>query len=253
MDVERTENLVEFVLKRNEQQSAIFRSAAARLSRARHRARHPTEIAAFKCMDGRLNLPVYTRTPPGVIQPFRNIGGQFDLGWPYLQEKVRRWVNYSIGRGRRCLILDTYHFSAGNKAYGCAGWGHDTEAAREAAFRLAEQAERVFGLSPRIIYPIVVGMETDEEGLVLHGKGGRQFAVANVTSPGEFEGLLRDLCPDMDEQMLSDLLPLLQGNWDHVREIRASRRLASSCSARRTRWPRRPAPPSASFRGREPT
>ena len=46
-------------------------------SRKRYLARFPTAIAVMKCMDGRINLPVSTGTPPGIIQPFRNLGGFF--------------------------------------------------------------------------------------------------------------------------------------------------------------------------------
>lgn len=36
---------------------------------------------------GRAHQPsVDTHTPLGIIQPFRNLGGMFDLGWPHLGE-----------------------------------------------------------------------------------------------------------------------------------------------------------------------
>jgi len=224
MDDTYTGDLREFILSRNEEQSASFRSAAARLSRIRYRAEHPTEIAAWKCMDGRLNLAVYTKTPPGIIQPFRNIGGRFDLGWPFFQEVIKGWANYSLHRGRRSLILVTYHFAKGDHHRGCAGWKYDTGAAQVAAQKLAEQTESVFGKMPRMVYPIVVGVETDEEGLVLHGVNGQTLDMAELTSCDGLEGKVRDLYPDMDLQMVTDLLPLLIGNWEHIREVRASNR-----------------------------
>ncbi|HWO07070.1 MAG TPA: hypothetical protein VNM40_00630 [Candidatus Paceibacterota bacterium] len=219
-----TGDLREFILNRNEEQSAAFRSAAARLARTRYRAEHPTEIAAWKCMDGRLNLAVYTKTPPGIIQPFRNIGGKFDLGWPFFQETIKGWANYSLHRGRRCLILVTYHFSKGDHHRGCAGWKYDTGAAHAAAKKLAEQTEGVFGKTPRMVYPVVVGVETDEEGLVVHGANGDSIDMEALGSLEGLEEKIRDMFPDMDLQMAQDFLPLLKGNWEHIRDIRAENR-----------------------------
>lgn len=219
-----TGNLQEFILNRNEEQSAAFRSAAARLSRTRYRAEYPTEIAAWKCMDGRLNLAVYTKTPPGIIHPFRNIGGKFDLGWPFFQDTTKELVKYATGRGRRVLVLVTYHFSKGDHHRGCAGWKYDTNAARAAAEELARQTERVFGLSPRIVYPVVVGVETDEEGLRIHGQNGTSIDVAALDTIENLSGKVHEMFPDMDAQMVHDFIPLLVGNWEHVADVRASNR-----------------------------
>lgn len=224
MNESYTGDLTEFIINRNEEQSAAFRSAAARLARTRYRAEHPTEIAAWKCMDGRLNLAVYTKTPPGIIQPFRNIGGRFDLGWPFFQETTKNFVQYATKHGRRALILVTYHFSKGDHHRGCAGWKYDTGAAHAAAQQLAEQTETVFGKSPRVVYPVVVGVETDEEGLVIHGINGESLDMATLSTVEGLEGKIHDLFPDMDEQMVRDFIPLLIGNWEHIAEIRASNR-----------------------------
>ena len=37
-------------------------------------------------MDGRINISVATDTPAGIILPLRNLGGRFNLGWPYFAE-----------------------------------------------------------------------------------------------------------------------------------------------------------------------
>lgn len=58
-----------------------FRSPEAWLARERYLSEHPTAIAVLKCMDGRINIPVVTNTPIGILMPFRNLGGMFDLGW----------------------------------------------------------------------------------------------------------------------------------------------------------------------------
>jgi hypothetical protein len=80
------------------------------------------------------------------------------------------WVSSKITGGHCCLPLVTYHFSKGDPHRGCAGHGYDTAAARAGAYSLVEQIERVFGGNHACVYPIVVGIETDEDSLVLHGK-----------------------------------------------------------------------------------
>jgi hypothetical protein len=87
---------------------ATFRSPEAWLARQRYQAVQPTAIAVFKCMDGRINIPVATGTPAGLLMPFRNLGGMFDLGWPHLGEVIAHHVQRMIAAGRRVLFLITY-------------------------------------------------------------------------------------------------------------------------------------------------
>ena len=96
---------IDFLLELNTKHSREYIELAS--ERRRYRGEHPTEIAALKCMDGRLHLPVITKTALGIIQPFRNLGGKFDLGWPFFQSKIDEWVQYSVGRGRHCLVFVT--------------------------------------------------------------------------------------------------------------------------------------------------
>lgn len=222
------ENLVEFIKKRNEAQSAAFCDPAAQMARRLYRAQHPTEILVTKCMDGRLNLALYTETPQGILQPMRNIGGKFDFGWPFFQEVVRDSVNYAIGRGRQCILITSYHFSKGDNHRGCAGFGYDTAAATSGAFRLRDQASRVFGsLSGRPVYALAVGIETDEESLIFHGENGDELNVAELTddvSEDMIRERLRVLYPDMHPCMIADLAPLIAGNRRHISALRASGR-----------------------------
>lgn len=85
-----------------------FRSPEAWLARERYLAEHPTAIAVLKCMDGRINIPVATNTPTGILMPFRNLGGMFDLGWPHLGEVLAHHVLRMTSAGRRVLFLITY-------------------------------------------------------------------------------------------------------------------------------------------------
>ncbi|MDD2883699.1 MAG: carboxysome shell carbonic anhydrase [Dechloromonas sp.] len=207
--------------------AADYATPEATLTRQRYQARHPTAIAVLKCMDGRINIPVATGTPPGLIQPFRNLGGMFDLGWPHLGEVLAHYVHRQINEGRRVLLMATYHFSRGDPQRGCAGFNYDTGAALAATQTLRQQIEQVFGLGHRSVYPLICGFETDEDALILHGEhAGETLDLSTITPADQalLPARLAALCPDMPEQMGADLLPLLTGNLHHIAQIRQNAR-----------------------------
>lgn len=218
--------LIQFLLDHNQEQSKAYAGSDAVLWRQQYRAKHPTEIAALKCMDGRLNFAVMTGMPPGIIQPFRNIGGKFDLGWPFFGALIREWIEYAISRGRDAMVLVTYHFSKGDPHRGCKGFGYDIAAAQKGTTILKAQFEHVFGGSHQIVYPVMVGIETDEDALVLHGSKGEVFNVADNVDMSEEDArrTLQSLYPDMRPRFIDDLLPLIVGNQAHIKEVRAMNR-----------------------------
>lgn len=200
-----------------------FRSPESWLARERHLAKHPTAVAVLKCMDGRINVPVATRTPPGILMPFRNLGGMFDLGWPHLGEVVAHHVSRMVGEGRQVLFLITYHFSKGDPRRGCAGFNYDTAAAYAHARQIRVQIERIFGADHGTVYPLVCGFETDEDALILHGAGEATLNLAELTDADRpaLAPRLAAFLPDMPTRVRADLLPLLHGNLDHIAEVRA--------------------------------
>jgi len=220
------EDQVEFLLHLNREHSLIFSSPDAKLDRLQHRAKHPTEIGAFKCMDGRIHIPVATKTPLGIIKPWRNLGGKFDLGWPYFARSVWNWVNYSVGRGRDVLILVTYHFSRGDTHRGCAGFEYDQEASIAGMTELKKQVERVFGINHHKVYPILFGFETDLEAGILHGENGEEVDISTLqgVSTDDLMSMLIRLYPDMSLEIRKDLLRLVTGNIEHTAEVKASNR-----------------------------
>ena len=219
-------NLVDFLLAHNKEQARGYADPDAALFRRQYRAKYPTEIAALKCMDGRLHLPVMTNIPVGIIKPFRNIGGKFELGWPFFGLLMQEWVTEAVERGHDAAIFITYHFSKSDTHLGCAGWGYDTAASKDAAFSLHAQCERVFGEAHTVVYPIVVGIETDEDALILHGAEGKVLEMAKEKGASEeiLSAKLRALFPDMKNQMIHDLLPLLLGNLAHIETVRGENR-----------------------------
>ncbi|MDH5552148.1 MAG: carboxysome shell carbonic anhydrase [Nitrosomonas sp.] len=211
---------IDYLLDLNVRHAQTFMDSAT--ERRRYRGEHPTEIAALKCMDGRLNLPVMTQTTVGIIQPYRNLGGKFDLGWPFFQATINDWVQYAIKRGRHCVIFVTYHYSRGDLHRGCRGFNYDKAAACDTAVTLKAQFDRIYGGGG--VVPIVCGIETDLEALVLHGNDGQvvDLAEVNLTSQQEIETLLRALYPVMHERVTFDLLPLIQGNIKYISMVRKS-------------------------------
>lgn len=214
---------IDYLLDLNTRHSQAFMDLAT--ERRRYRGEHPTEIAALKCMDGRLHLPVMTQSALGIIQPFRNLGGIFNLGWPFFQATIDQWVDYSISRGRHCLVFVTYHFARGDTHRGCRGFNYDTDAAKAAAINLKNQFDSVYGMGGAVV-PIVCGIETDLDALILHGDDGRSIDLANAkeSSQLELEEMLRSLYPSMPERVIRDLIPLIRGNIKHIAEIRTTNR-----------------------------
>ncbi|MCU7809490.1 MAG: carboxysome shell carbonic anhydrase, partial [Candidatus Thiodiazotropha sp. (ex Semelilucina semeliformis)] len=163
------EDRIEWLLEHASRHSTIYSSPDNWLARTRYLSEHPTSIAVLKCMDGRINIPVATNTPQGIIQPFRNLGGMFNLGWPHLGEVLSNYLQNIVSEGRRSMFLITYHFSKGDPQRGCAGFNYDTEAAKAHTYQIKRQVEQVFGQGHGTVYPVVCGFETDEDALILHG------------------------------------------------------------------------------------
>ena len=87
---------IDWLVDYSRRHSQEFQSPESWLARRRYLAQHPTAITAFMCMDGRINIPVATNTPRGIIFPFRNLGGRFNLGWPHLGEVMTEHVQSMV-------------------------------------------------------------------------------------------------------------------------------------------------------------
>ncbi|MEW6513093.1 MAG: hypothetical protein AB1443_03730 [Pseudomonadota bacterium] len=214
---------IDWLFELADRHGADFRSPEAWLARQRYLADHPTAIAVLKCMDGRVNLPVVTNTPVGILMPFRNLGGRFDLGWPHLGEVLANHVHRMVSAGRRVLLVINYHYSQGDPQRGCAGFNYDTGAAMAHTLEIRRQVEYIFGAGHGTVYPLVVGLETDEDALIIHGTDGQKLELANLTASDRptLDLQLAALLPDMPAQMRADLLPLLYGNLEHIEEVRS--------------------------------
>jgi hypothetical protein len=213
---------VDFLLDLNRRHSELFTDAGEKDERELYREKHPTEIGASKCMDGRIHLPLLTETALGIIQPWRNIGGQFDLRWPFYAETIHQWQKYAKRRKRRCLKLVTYHFSRGKRERGCRGFGYDRHAAQAFAADLKSQFDTDFGRTT--LYAVQCGIETDREALILHGDKGEVVDLSEVkdTSGKSIRRMLQGLYPDMRPRIVKDFIPLIRGNIRHTAKVQAN-------------------------------
>ncbi len=203
--------------------SVAFCSPEATLARVRYLSRHTTAMVALKCMDGRINIPVATQTPTGIVMPFRNLGGIFDLGWPHLGEVLQHHVMGMVEQGRRVLMLITYHYSKGDPKRGCAGFHFNKQAALDHTWQIQEQVTHIFGQSHESVFPLVCGFETDEDAITLHSNiGGPTLNLGDCVGQDEKSIALKlaTLLPDMPSEMRDDLLPLLMGNLSHIQQVR---------------------------------
>ena len=200
-----------------------FSSPEAWLARERYLAEHPTAIAVLKCMDGRINIPVATNTPTGILMPFRNLGGMFDLGWPHLGEVLAHHVQRMVSEGRRVLFLITYHWSKGDPARGCAGFalrhaGGDRPHAGNPRPGRTHLRQR-----PRHRLPAGLRLR-NRRGCPGHPRRRRPHARPRHARRrgivATLEPRLAALLPDMPAQMRADLLPLLAGNLEHIAQVR---------------------------------
>ncbi|MEI6378056.1 MAG: hypothetical protein WCO55_00195 [Candidatus Falkowbacteria bacterium] len=217
---------IAWLKEKNEAFSKFYSSADESGRRRLYRAQHPTAIMAFKCMDGRIHIPVMTGMPSGIIQPQRQLGGIFDLGWPFLSEVVHEWVDYNIDHNAaRCLMLITYHYSKSNEHRGCAGFEYKTQDAHDYTWKFRAQVERVYGKEHSVVYPLIIGIETDEDAFTFLGDKGEIKIVDHLDkTEDELKCLMEEHYPDMHRDVLRDLMPLVLGNAKHVKEIRDSDR-----------------------------
>jgi hypothetical protein len=179
-------------------------------------------------MDGRIETSNLTRTEPGIIHTYRNIGGEFDLGAHYFGLIIAEEIAYARQERRNILSFCTYHYSVGDPHRGCKGCNYDTEMGIARAMRLKGQylkiAASMEGEEDVELYPIVMGIETDNRAFVVHGSNGEMLDFSGLTAEADLRTLLGTLFGDMSSDMLTDLTALLKGNLVHVADERRRNR-----------------------------
>ncbi len=219
---ENREKLVQLFLKKNKIQSKLFQDESP--ARRTYREKHPTEIVFIGCMDGRVNGPHITKTPVGIIQVYSEGGGQFDFGWFGFGWLIRRWVKYSAQKKRNKIILCSYHFSKGAQHRCCAWFKYNTEVAKKHQQYLVSQFKSAFK-EHHEVYPIMIGIDTDTDAIVVHGVDGKTLDLSECNSDKqELFIKVRELFPAMSERVIKDFSKLLLGNIEHIKEVKESNR-----------------------------
>lgn len=222
---EQFQGLVSELIQINKDYCHEFRSQAQLLKK--YKLEHPTKVMVFKCMDGRIAFPTFTETPLGFLRNFRNLGGQFNLGWKGLKAALTGVVQKSHDEGRGTLAIITYHFSKGDPKRGCAGHKCNVKASIDGAMAFKKQIKEAYNGLPYHFFPIVVGIETDEEALIFHNGNGNLFDLATVDgniTEDEMFGKLLSLYEYIPAAILADLNPILMGNVNHIKKVRSSSR-----------------------------
>ncbi|MFA6304181.1 MAG: hypothetical protein WCV73_03625 [Patescibacteria group bacterium] len=208
--------LLEKIKERNRLAVKEF-SAQAELRR-KYLLDHPTRLAATKCMDGRVNLSVITNMPFGVFRPWRNIGGMFNIGWLAFSQSLREWVSKFEAEGREGIIFITYHWSNSAKHLGCRGFDYNLSLSKKAIGQMAQSVKGVF-VGHRLTV-IFTGVETDSDALIIHGDDIKNVLDMRVVKSGaEIKRRLIKMFPKMTDSMHSDLLNLLAGNAQHIKQV----------------------------------
>lgn len=207
--------ITDYILEVNRQSSHMFLQQES--WRLRHQARHPTQVGATKCADGRLHFAYATSTATGIVKPFRAVGGRFRGYWPAFTKRLIGWNQSAVERGARSLLFVTYHFSQSQKHLGCLGWQCDTDAARAHAQMLSKELKTLFGEQMTVI---LTGFETDRDNLILHGKENDISGDMLIGMPeDDVRTQLALAFPKVDLQTRKDIVPFLMGNAAHVEQL----------------------------------
>ena len=144
-----------------------------------------------------------------------------------INDLVRQAVEYATSRGRRCIFLLTYHWSKGERHRGCYGFQYNRDAAQRFIFSLRKQVEYIFGEDHTVVYPVCMGIETDEDAYMLHGANGKSLNLADWDPGRSIDDLrvtIERMYPDMHRDFVRDLLPILTGNVTHIAKVRGENR-----------------------------
>ena len=130
--------------------------------------------------------------------------------------------------GNMGLAIVTYHCSeTDNKHFGCAGSKCNKDKSIRDAKGFRMQMEKGCADWRCRIYSMLVGINTDTDGLMLHGENGQvrclESLSENVTD-NELFSIILELYPSMPMQIRFDLLSLMRGNIRHIAAVRKSQR-----------------------------
>lgn len=212
-------NLSAYILKLNARSSEEFNANIS--ARREFRSLFGVDMRVTKCMDGRINFTRIVQVPFGIIFPHRNIGGVHRVGWPFFRATLDEWEDYTYRERRQPVLFITYHFSAGDIHRGCAGFQYDKDASIKSMLELRKEINRCY---EGRIHPVVMGIETDSEAIILHGDTdeiiNNQLRLAEKIAFTEISKMF----PNRPENVQKIIARLLEGNVNYILELQKSGR-----------------------------
>jgi len=184
--------------------------------RSAYRESHSTEFALTKCMDGRVDVTLITGTPIGIITAFRSVGGIHNLEWKKFRRCLENWLNHAKAKKRSAVLIVTYHWSRGALQFGCKGFNYNLQAAVDGMSRFRRQVESHYRGE---IWPVMVGLETDTNSLIVHSPKGEILDLGLVypdTGKSFLEEKLHSMFVGFPESVLKDLASLFLGNVQYI-------------------------------------
>lgn len=207
--------------------------------------RYNISVMAIKCMDGRADFTEATGAPFAWVYPVRTIGGKIDIGWPAFKPHFERRVRMAGERKKPLLIPVTYHFSSLGKDFSCKGYEYDTSKAIAGQTAVRDQFDRVTRTlftdgGVRQVYTILIGINTDDRSLILHGTKGELLETNTLVehTESESEKLLSEQLPKLYPEMPPGMLLFLSDRMMYNRSLVVEKRKkkASSDSLDHNEW-----------------
>ena len=91
----------------------------------------------------------------------------------------------------------------------------------EYTWKLRGQFMRVYENEYVVLYPVQIGIKTDEDAIIVYGQNGDTLNIAQIKNSSQILEMLERLFP----VMRADFAHLLIGNFDQIAEILMSNRL----------------------------
>lgn len=215
---------LDYLLYLHSESARLFNDLQNKLLREDYMQKHRTKFMIFKCMDGRCNMSVFTKIQPGILDPMREMGAKFKIGWAHLQDIVMNWIMDGNIFNRFKVGVFTYHFSRSNKKLGCKAFDYDTDKAIQYAKDLQQEFNEVFQAQDNVgMFTVLWGMETDAGALFLHGHAGQVIDLYRETreDPDYWIPQLQQLYPSFPKSVIVDIFELVKGNISHLKEVKA--------------------------------
>lgn len=174
------------------------------------------------CMDGRVSTNIFD-APLGYLQPMRTAGGHLEMGWTNVADYVDDWAEHAYRLHLKAGFLIAYHFSGSDTHHGCGAFNSDTEAAKNSTLRFKDELLVCFD---KMVKSIVIGIDTDCDGVIVHGEEGilDMRTVPTNSTEADLFNMLDKILPNKHPKIKAALAYLLAGNLRRMAYLRTNPR-----------------------------